>query len=360
MVIGASLRPGHRPGQSGPGREPRPAGGPITIDPRVLPPFGPRAFLRCHPGGPGGAVLNIVSGAAVRLSDSGLGLPRLAHLLQAPPHPAARPPPGHRVLQPAGGGGLAGGGLAVAFLAALLRRPRRRTSPGCSAASSGVIGEAVIGGVRRLFQAQPLRGGDPLHGRHRPADGGRRPGPAGRPGPVGGPVVVTAGRPWLGRAMLAVLVLAIAAGTATTGAGPHAGGKGAKRIPVAPRRHGPHPRRDRPRPRGHDPGPALSARPDRGPERRSWTGPASCWPSWWPRALIGYTQYFTHLPARLVGVHVFGATVLSGPPPSGSIDGLSDHPPEVRPAAARADRPGGRPGRRGGAGVMRPTGARAP
>ena len=36
----------------------------------------------------------------------------------------------------------------------------------------------------------------------------------------------------LARGMLVVLVLAIAAGTATTGAGPHAGGKGAKRIPV--------------------------------------------------------------------------------------------------------------------------------
>ena len=28
------------------------------------------------------------------------------------------------------------------------------------------------------------------------------------------------------------------------------------------------------------------------------------------QGVVGYTQYFTHLPAILVGVHVFGVTVL--------------------------------------------------
>jgi len=43
-------------------------------------------FLRVTQVALGLVVLNIVSGAAVRLSDSGLRLPRLAHLLEAPPH----------------------------------------------------------------------------------------------------------------------------------------------------------------------------------------------------------------------------------------------------------------------------------
>ena len=47
-----------------------------------------------------------------------------------------------------------------------------------------------------------------------------------------GPLMVTPAVRRLARVMVGVLVLAIAAGTATTGAGPHAGGKGAKRIPV--------------------------------------------------------------------------------------------------------------------------------
>ncbi len=37
---------------------------------------------------------------------------------------------------------------------------------------------------------------------------------------------------WLSRALLGALVVVLAAGAATTGTGPHAGGKGAKRIPL--------------------------------------------------------------------------------------------------------------------------------
>ena len=43
----------------------------------------------------------------------------------------------------------------------------------------------------------------------------------------------------LSRTMLVLLAVVVVAGTATTGSGPHAGGKGAKRIPVALGGHGP-------------------------------------------------------------------------------------------------------------------------
>ena len=53
------------------------------------------------------------------------------------------------------------------------------------------------------------------------------------------------------------------------------------------------------------------------------------------QAAVGYTQYFTHLPAGLVEVHVIGATVLV----VGVVQfllALTHHPPEVVPAPAGA------------------------
>jgi cytochrome c oxidase assembly protein subunit 15 len=54
------------------------------------------------------------------------------------------------------------------------------------------------------------------------------------------------------------------------------------------------------------------------------------------QGLIGYTQFFTHLPALLVGVHVFGASVVWA-----AVlwfhHQMSVHAPEV--TAGYADRP---------------------
>ena len=36
-----------------------------------------------------------------------------------------------------------------------------------------------------------------------------------------------------------------------------------------------------------------------------------CWSSSWPRALIGFVQYFTDLPVVLVGFHMLGAALIS-------------------------------------------------
>ncbi len=117
------------------------------------------------------------------------------------------------------------------------------------------------------------------------------------------------------------------AGTATTGAGPHAGGKGAKRVPIG-----------------------LSDM-TRIHAETVWVTAIvllailyALWRSDAPariqesgrillgtmvvQGMIGYTQYFTKLPAVLVGFHVVGATIVV----SVALwfhHGLSDHRPEV-------------------------------
>lgn len=129
------------------------------------------------------------------------------------------------------------------------------------------------------------------------------------------------------RAYLALLVCALIAGTATTGAGPHAGGKGAKRVDIG-----------------------LSDM-SRIHAETVWVTAivlmVVLWTLWRSDApariqesgrillgamavqgIIGYTQYFTHLPAVLVGFHVIGATLVW----STALwfhHGLSDHRPEV-------------------------------
>ena len=131
-----------------------------------------------------------------------------------------------------------------------------------------------------------------------------------------------------------------AAGAATTGTGPHAGGKGAKRIPLGledmTRIHAEIViatvlvllallwllwRRDAPA-HVQDAGRILLA-------------------VMVVQAIVGSTQFFTHLPAVLVGIHVFGAAMVW----STALwfhHGLSDHRPEaVAPAVAPA---GGRAG----------------
>ncbi|MHB8594146.1 MAG: hypothetical protein ACYDB3_07405, partial [Acidimicrobiales bacterium] len=123
-------------------------------------------------------------------------------------------------------------------------------------------------------------------------------------------------------------------GTATTGAGPHAGGPGAKRIPVPladmarthsgvvlvlgalmlllllllDRSKAPAPVQDRARL-------LLAAMAAQG--------------------VLGYTQYFTHLPALLVGIHVFGATVVWCAA-LWFVDGLWHHAPEHPGTPVRA------------------------
>ena len=112
---------------------------------------------------------------------------------------------------------------------------------------------------------------------------------------------------------LAILALVIAAGTATTGAGPHAGDASgqqvAKRIPIA--------LRDMAELHsslalllvGVTIGLVVALHMGDVPERVRRSGRILL-VVLVAQAAVGYTQYFTHLPALLVEVHILGATAL--------------------------------------------------
>ena len=122
----------------------------------------------------------------------------------------------------------------------------------------------------------------------------------------------------LHRGVLALLALVLAAGTATTGAGPHAGDAAgqqvAKRIPVALRDMA----------ELHSSLALLLVGVTIGlvvvvhaldvPERVRRSSRILLLVMV-AQAAVGYTQYFTHLPALLVELHVLGATslVIGGP-----------------------------------------------
>jgi len=297
----------------------------------VLPQIGPRAFLRAGQVALGLVVLNIVSGAAVRLSDSGLGCPdwpdcSVHHL--TPPlalHPAIEF--SNRLVVVA----LCLAAATVVLLA-LRRQPRRRDLTWLSAGLiGGVLAEAVLGGVVVYSHLNPyvvmthfmvgiglLTVAVVLVLR------------AGRSAQAGVPMV-GAGVRRLGRLMTGVLVLAIAAGTATTGAGPHAGGKGAKRLPV--------PLVDMARTHAEivivlvalTLGLLYMLETTKAPATVT-TRARLLLAAMAAQGVVGYTQYFSHLPPLLVGVHVFGVTIL-WTAMLWFYDGLFHHPADDAAAA---------------------------
>ena len=210
-------------------------------------------------------VLNVVTGAAVRLSDSGLGCPDWPTCSQhhlTPPlslHPLIEF--GNRLVVT-----LLVVSCAVTVVASFLRRPARRDLRWLSGGLIlGVLGEAVLGafvvysklnayvvmthfmvGMALLAVAVILT----LEAVH---------------GPGRGTPVVAPSALWLTRALLALIVIVLAAGTATTGAGPHAGGQGGQADPHRSRGHDPDPRRDRALRRSRAPRPALGAVADQRP-----------------------------------------------------------------------------------------------
>jgi heme a synthase len=306
----------------------------------------PRAFLLLCRISLATIVLNVATGAAVRLSDSGLGCPdwpTCSHSRLTPPaslHPVIEF--GNRVVVFA-----LVVTCAVTYVASFLRRPARRDLRWLSGGLIlGVLGEAVLGavvvytklnayvvmthfmlGIALLTIVVVLC----LRADH---------------GPGRGTPVVNRRVLRLTRAYLVLLVAALSAGTATTGAGPHAGGKGAKRVDIG-----------------------LSDMTRIHAEMVwvtlivlilvLWTlwrsdAPAHIQESgriligaMFVQGLLGYTQYVTHLPAVLVGFHVVGATVVW----STALwfhHGLSDHRPEPvegagyagpAPAAAQVPEP---------------------
>lgn len=272
-------------------------------------------------------VLNVATGAAVRLSDSGLGCPdwpTCAHSRLTPPasiHPVIEF--GNRMVVFA-----LVVTCAVTYVASFLRRPARRDLRWLSGGLVlGILGESVLGavvvytklnayvvmthfmlGIALLSVSVVLC----LRADH---------------GPGRGVLAVSRRSLLLTRAYLALLVLAIAAGTATTGAGPHAGGKGAKRVDIGLADMS----------RIHAETVWVTAivllvvlwtlwRSD-APERIQRSGRILL-ATMVAQGFIGYTQYFTHLPAVLVGFHVVGSTLVW----STALwfhHGLSDHLPEA-------------------------------
>jgi cytochrome c oxidase assembly protein subunit 15 len=288
--------------------------------------IGPRPFLLLCRITLATVLLNVVTGASVRLSDSGLGCPDWPTCSQ---HRLTPPLLLHPVIEFANRAVVFL--LVVACLATVVytfrRLPGRRDLCLLSVGLIvGVIGEAVIGafvvysklnayvvmvhfmvGMALLAVAVELT----LRAGHR----------SGR-----GTLVVSRSALWLTRALVALVVVVLAAGAATTGSGPHAGGKGAKRIPIGledmTRIHAEIVlaagglllallwvlwRRDAPS-RVQDAGRVLLV-------------------VMVVQGIIGYTQFFTHLPAVLVGIHVFGASMVWAVV-LWFHHGLSDHQPE--------------------------------
>jgi cytochrome c oxidase assembly protein subunit 15 len=253
----------------------------------------------------------VVTGAAVRLTGSGLGCedwPRCSdeRLIDvSDSHTAIEQV--NRLFT-----GLVAVAVIAAVLGSLWRVPRRRDLTVLSIGLvAGVVGQIVLGGVTVLVDLHPLavqahfllsmilvaNAVVLVHRAGEPDDGVRT-----------AAVTPTAVRlTWL---LAAAAAVAIVTGTVVTGAGPHAGDEEARRFDVdiagAARVHGitvivalavav-----------------ALSVWLTRRPEdRRRLQTPLSTWIFvGLLQAAVGYTQYFNDVPPLLVGVHVAGATVL--------------------------------------------------
>ncbi len=295
-----------------------------------------RLYLRIAQVALGACVVNVISGASVRLTDSGLGCADWPACTKSNVTPALSFHPimefTNRMVVV-----LLVIAVAVAFLGAFVREQRRRDLLVLSGALvAGVLGEAALGAEVVYSKLNPyvvmahfLLGMGLVALSFGLAVRAGRAGRAGREGraPDHSITKVDAQVRNLARAMTAVLVIAIAAGTATTGAGPHAGGVGAKRIGV--------PLADMARTHSsivlvlaaltlvelwllHRSNAPLSI------AKRAQVLLAVMV----AQGFVGYTQYFSHEPSLLVGVHVAGA-VSVWLAMLWFYDGLSHHPAET-------------------------------
>jgi cytochrome c oxidase assembly protein subunit 15 len=288
--------------------------------------------------------LIVVTGAAVRLTGSGLGCSdwpecSVGHLTPAVQfHGLVEF--GNRLVTV-----VLTVAVAAAFVGSLLRSPRRRDLIWLSGGLvAGVLAQAVLGGIvvyTKLnpyvvmvhFVASMLLLVDAVVLVHRSTRDYS---------PGSGHLLVPRPLIRLAYAMLGLLALVVTAGTATTGAGPHAGDsagqQAAKRIPVA--------LRDMAELHsslalllvGVTLGFVVALHLGDVPERVRRAGRILL-AVMVAQAAVGYTQYFTHLPAVLVEVHILGATALV----VGSVQtflSCTYHAPEtipvVEPAESRA------------------------
>ena len=251
----------------------------------------------------------VVTGGAVRLTGSGLGCPDwptcAENRVVAPWEYHAMVEFVNRTIT-----GLVSVAVMLAVLGSLIRRPRRRDLLWLSVGLvAGVLGQIVLGGLTVLFELKPgfvmahfllsmvlLANAVVLHHRS-----GRPAGPT-RPA-VGSDLL------GLGRLEVAVAVLVIFLGTIVTSSGPHGGDEDAERLPFllpdVARLHGI----------------AVmlflaltlvilwklrQAGADRRILRRSEVLLAVVV----AQGALGYIQYFTGVPALLVGFHIAGATAV--------------------------------------------------
>lgn len=293
--------------------DPAPPGGPDRAS--RLPTVSPAAFKRLCVVSLVVVTAIVVTGAAVRLTGSGLGCadwPTCSTGHLTPPlqfHALVEF--GNRLVTV-----VVTVVVGVTFLAAWRRRPFRRDLTWLSAGLiGGVLAQAVLGGivvysklnpylVQVHFAASMLLVADAVVLLHRCSR---------QYGPGSGRLVVPQPIRRLTWGVVALLAVVVAAGTAVTGAGPHAGSAqgqlAAKRIPV--------PLRDMAELHSSlallliglclSLAVALHALdcPER--VRRSARILVVVLVA---QAAVGYTQYFTHLPPLLVEVHVLGATAL--------------------------------------------------
>lgn len=260
-------------------------------------------------------VLIVVTGAAVRLTGSGLGCPdwptcyKTRVTAQLSFHPMIEF--GNRLVTVA-----LTIVLAATLLAAIRRRPFRRDLVWLSAALvAGVVAQAGLGGLVVYTKLNPYLVA--VHflltmvlvavavvlvyrARRSYAPGTARP-------LVPGPFRL------LGWGMTGLLAVVLCAGSFTTGTGPHAGSSQgqlvAKRIPMS--------LRDMAELHaslalllvGFTLSLVVALHAMEVPERVRRAGRILVL-TMVAQAAVGYTQYFTHLPAALVEVHVIGATLL--------------------------------------------------
>jgi cytochrome c oxidase assembly protein subunit 15 len=285
--------------------------------------------------------LIVVTGGAVRLTGSGLGCAdwpecTVGHLTPAL-HFHGLVEFGNRMVTV-----VLTIAVAAAFLGALFRKPYRRDLIYLSLGLVvGVVAQAVLGGIVVYTKLNPyvvmvhffatmLLVADAVVLVHRSQRDY---------GPDSARLIIPRPLLRLFYGVLGVLTLVIAAGTATTGAGPHAGDatgqQVAKRIPIA--------LRDMAELHsslvlllvgltiGLVVGIHMSDVPERVRKaaRVLLTVMAA-------QGAVGYTQYFTHLPALLVEVHLLGATILV----VGAVKCFlmcTYHGPEVVPASLEAE-----------------------
>ena len=289
-------------------------------------------------------VLIVLTGAAVRLTGSGLGCPDwpscYQHRLtaQLSYHPVVEF--SNRLVTV-----LLTVVVGLTFVASFLRQPRRRDLCWLSGGLvAGVVAQAVLGGIvvyTKLnpylvmihFAASMLVVADAVVLVHR-CD--RRYGEGSGTRLVPRPVLLA------GRALLGLLAVVILAGTATTGAGPHAGGSSgqlvAKRLPVALRQMAELHSSLALLLIGSAAGLAVAIHAVDVPERVRRAARILV-VVLVAQAAVGYTQYFTHLPPLLVEVHVIGATALV----VGTIQlylAFTHHPHERSATPDRPDRAG--------------------